>query len=207
MSVLGGPDRLPLRKPVRKLGITGGIGSGKSTVAKLLQNEGVPIIDADQVARELRAPGGLAHDLILQKFGTTDRQILRDLISKDPQARHDLEAILHPLILSESRRKLDEAAAQHPEAPLVAYEATLLLEAGRAQDFDAILVVTAPEEARIQRILARDPMSRAQAEAIVRTQNSDDYRMARAHFAVQNDGGFDDLKLKVRKALEQIRQA
>jgi dephospho-CoA kinase len=196
-----------MKTPIRRLGITGGIGSGKSTVAKILQAEGIPVIDADQVARDLRQPGALGYEQILARFGTVDRQELRNLITQAPAARHDLEAILHPLIQAESNRRLNEAATQHPEAPFVIYEATLLIEAGRAADFDALLVVTAPTEARIQRILARDPMSRAQAENIVATQNPDSYRLEHADFVIENDAGFDDLKLKVRKALEQIRQA
>lgn len=192
---------------MKRIGLTGGIGSGKTAVAKLLQAEGIPVIDADLVARDLRKPGGPAHRQILDRFGTDDRLTLRDLISTDPKARADLEAILHPLIMEESRFRMDQAAISYPEAPFLIYEATLLIEAGRAPDFDGILVVTAPIESRIQRILARDPMSREQAEAVIRAQNADEYRLKHAHWVIENDGGFDDLKLKVRKALEQIRQS
>jgi dephospho-CoA kinase len=192
---------------MKRIGLTGGIGSGKSAVAKLLHAEGIPIIDADEIARELRHPGALGHQKIITRFGTDDRQQLRDLISRDPQARADLEAILHPLISAESQARMDQAAMDHPEAPFLLYEATLLIEAGRARDFDGLLVVTAPIESRIQRILARDPMSREQATAIIQAQNPDEYRLKQATWVIENDGGFDDLKLKVRKALEQIRQA
>jgi dephospho-CoA kinase len=192
---------------MKRIGLTGGIGSGKTTVAKLLQAEGIPIIDADQVARDLRAPGGAAHAAILTAFGTDDRAQLRDLISRDPAARAQLESILHPMILQESSKRLDEAAAAHPEAPFLIYEATLLIEAGRKTDFDGILVVTAPLEARIQRIIARDPMSREQAAAIIQAQSPDEFRVQHATWVIDNDAGFDDLKLKVRKALDQIRQS
>ncbi|MBS1958709.1 MAG: dephospho-CoA kinase [Bdellovibrionales bacterium] len=192
---------------MKRIGLTGGIGSGKTTVAKLLQAEGIPIVDADEVARDLRKPGAAGHQQILARFGTDDRLKLREIITQDTQARVDLEAILHPLILQESRVRMDDVAMRHPEAPFLIYEATLLIEAGRHSDFDGILVVTAPEESRIQRILTRDPMSREQAQAVVQAQNLDDYRLKHATWVIENDGGFDDLKLKVRKALEQIRQS
>ncbi len=191
---------------MRVWGLTGGIGTGKSTVARLFSElGGVPTLDADQVARELREPGQPAHQAILKRFGTADRKELRDLITRDPVAKGDLEALLHPLIRVASREKLEALHRAHPEAPLLLYEATLLIESGRAPDFESVIVVTAPLPDRLARISARDGVTQAEALALIEAQSPDSYRLPHADHHIQNLGSLEDLKSQIRKILDQIK--
>jgi dephospho-CoA kinase len=192
---------------MKVIGLTGGIGVGKSTVAKLFLNLGIPTLDADQVARKLREPGEAGHTAILTRFGTTDRKTLRALIASDPIAKADLESILHPLIRQKSDESLKELKIQYPNAPFILYEATLLIEAGRAQDFDGILLVTAPLPDRISRIMARDLIEKDAALALIDAQSPDSFRLNHAQYHIQNLGSLDDLQVQVRKVLDQINSA
>ncbi len=185
-------------------GLTGGIGSGKSTVAKLFATHGVPCLDADDIARKLREPGKAGHAAILKQFGTVDRSALRELISKDPSAKQTLESILHPLIKTESDLALKKLKQENPSAPFILYEAALLIEAGRIPDFDGLIMVTAPEHLRIKRIMARDQSSLDQATRLVSTQLSDEERAKFAQYIIQNDGTAHELAVKVQKVLDQI---
>ena len=187
-------------------GLTGGIGSGKTTVAQIFAAYQIPFLDADQVARQLRQPGQPAFLAIQKRFGTTDRLQLRDLLSKDPQAKADLEAILHPLIASESEKALKGLNERHPAAPFVIYEASLLIEAKRAADFDGLLVVTSPVEDRIERVIARDQISREAALAMIQAQLSDEERLKSATHVIENRGSLEDLRKGVKKVLDQILQ-
>lgn len=187
-------------------GLTGGIGTGKSTVARLFHEiGGVPALDADQVARELREPGQAAHRALLERFGTADRKELRALLTRDPAAKADLEALLHPLIRKASQEKLENLQRAHPTAPFLLYEATLLIESGRAPDFEGILVVTAPLPDRLARISARDGVSQTDALALIEAQSTDSFRLQAADHHIQNLGSIEDLKIQVRKILDQIK--
>lgn len=188
---------------MRVYGLTGGVASGKSTVARLFAEAGVPVLDADQLARSLTAPGGRAYDIVLKRFGTVDRAELRKRVFADPKARQDLEAILHPLIREESAKKLEELRqAGHS---LVLYEAALLVEAGRHRDFDGLLVVEADPEVRIQRLMKRDGASRELAEKILAAQTSDELRRKAATRVVVNHGSLEDLRSQVAEVLRELR--
>ena len=191
-------------KRPRFFGLTGGIGTGKSSVAKEFLKQGVPCVDADQVARRIREPGKPGHAAILKRFGTDDPQKLRDLLTADTGAKKDLEAILHPLIREQSELALQEMARTHPHAPFILYEASLLIEAGRKEDFEALIVVTAPLEDRITRIMSRDKNTREAAIRMIEAQNSEDFRLKHAHYVVLNHGSLQDLEGEVRKVLDQI---
>jgi dephospho-CoA kinase len=187
-------------------GLTGGIGTGKSTVARLFSElGGIPTLDADQVARELREPGQPAYQSLLERFGTADRKELRTLLTRDPTAKADLEAILHPLIRTASREKLEQLRRDHPEAPFLIYEATLLIESGRAPDFEGVIVVTAPLPDRLARISARDEVRPEEALALIEAQSPDSYRLKVASHHIQNLGSIEDLRAQVRKILDQIK--
>lgn len=187
------------------VGLTGGIASGKSTVAALLRKRGYAVVDADQIARALRAPGGAAAPAIQKRFGTLDSAELRDKVFQDPEARADLEAILHPLIRAESMRELERLAA-HTSQP-VFYEATLILESGRRSDFDALWVVTSPEDIRLERLRARKGMTDALARRILDSQLSDAERRASATHWIDNSGSLDDLERAVDSALTALHRA
>ncbi len=185
-------------------GLTGGIASGKSTVARIFRDEhGVPVIDADEVARELSAPDGAARPLIRGRFGDLDptrfKDELRALVFRDPKARKDLEAILHPLIRDESLRRIAEHGKQGHA--LVIYEATLLFETGRTQDFDGILAVIAGRGNQKARLLARGigghPVDELLAERILDAQWTDEQRRASATALIENQGPSEDLRPQI----------
>lgn len=187
------------------IGLTGGIGSGKSTVAGLFAEYGIPIIDADQVARELVAPGQPALQRIVQTFGeeilngdgTLDRKKLRDLIFHDSKQRKQLEAILHPLIREDMLDQLDSL-----EAPYAILVIPLLVDTGNWEMIDRILVVDTEEDLQIERVMQRDNVSLEQAEAIIDNQVSRQERLAAADDVIENIGNTEDLKIQVKRLHE-----
>jgi dephospho-CoA kinase len=207
--------------PVAKIwGLTGGIASGKSTVARIFAELGVPVLDADQVARELRAPGGAAYDAIVARFGTADAQRLREIVFANPVARSELEAILHPLIRAESARRIEvmitgrigaqtsagpsASAGAAPVIPVI-YEATLLVETGRYRDFAGLIVVSADESVRLARLMARDKSAEDLARRIVASQIEDEKRRAVASFVIENHGSLEDLRTQVQALLPKLQ--
>ena len=189
---------------MKRIGLTGGMGSGKTTIAKLFGTYGALILDADEIARAVRKPGSTGHQAIINRFQTDDRMELRRILAASPEAKRDLEAILHPLIKSESDRLIKEAILAKPHATCLIYEATLLIEAGRANDFDAVIVVTAPLEDRVKRVAARDQIPEKDALTLIESQSTDAYRIARAQYVIQNSGSTQALVDEVRKVLDQI---
>lgn len=172
-------------------GLTGGIASGKSTVARIFEQAGIPVVDADEIARAMSQPGGRAHDAIVREFGTADRHKLRQIVFADPERREKLEAILHPLIQQESLARFAEKIAQaKTPPPFLVYEASLLIETGRARDFAGLIVVDAPREIRRQRLIDRDGIDGALADRILDAQAarlSDEARRKQARFLIVND--------------------
>jgi dephospho-CoA kinase len=179
--------------PPPRIGLTGGIGSGKSLVADILARLGASVVDTDEIARELTASGGAAIDAIRARFGTEmidvagalDRGRMRALVFADDTARGALEAILHPLI----RRIADERAAAAHTAPYVLLAIPLLVEAGdwRAR-VARVLVVDCPVAVQIERVVRTRGLSHAQVEAIIARQASRAQRLAAADDIVVNDG-------------------
>jgi dephospho-CoA kinase len=179
-------------------GLTGGIASGKSTVGRLFEAEGFSWLDADQITRELSAPGGAAFDPIVKKFGTAERNALRELVFRDEKARVELEAILHPLI----RQATDTLLKELP--PPILYEASLLVETGRYRDFRGLITVSAPTDQRRARLVARSPESAKLAERIIAAQLTDADREAVADFVIRNDGTPDQLRIQVQAIARKI---
>lgn len=189
-----------MKSPDKKVwGLTGGIASGKSTVAKIFSALGAEVIDADQISRELSAPSGKAHAAILTRFGTSDRAVLRQIVFNDPRARADLEAILHPLIQAESAFRISESKAE-----VVIYEAALLIEANRAQNFDGLIVVLASPETRMNRLTARDSVSELLALKMIGAQITEAEREAAATHVIRNEGSLADLETQVRDFLKKL---
>ncbi|MBV2235423.1 MAG: dephospho-CoA kinase [Sterolibacterium sp.] len=187
----------------RVLGLTGGIGSGKSAVAALFGELGVPVIDVDRIAHELTAPGGAAMADIRQTFGerlvtaegALDRAAMRNLVFSDPQAKHRLETILHPLIGAESQRRCHAAQA---EAPYVVLEVPLLIESGTYRNRAArIAVVDCCEETQIERVMQRSGLSREDVQRIMAAQASRAERLAVADDVIDNDGPQAQLRPQV----------
>jgi dephospho-CoA kinase len=175
-------------------GLTGGIASGKTAVARFLEEAGLNVIDADQISRELSQEGGRAFPLIVKRFGTADRAKLRKIVFDDPKARKDLEAILHPMIGEESRRRMQEAASKLGKKARFIYEATLIIEAGRLGELQGLIVVEAPLESRIAWLKARDGTDENSARKILNAQLSDEQRRAHADHVIANTGSLADLK-------------
>jgi dephospho-CoA kinase len=178
------------------IGLTGGMGSGKSTVAHLFEKKGIKIIDADQLARSLTQPGCEAFNKITAHFdntillpdGTLNRKRLRTIIFKDTSQRVWLEQLLHPLIRIEMQREVESA-----QSPYCIIVIPLLFETKPNPIINRILVVDATEEQQLKRIQQRDQSTLEEAKAILQSQVSREYRLANAIDIIHNNGSIDDL--------------
>lgn len=186
---------------MRIVGLTGGIASGKSTVARMLAERGVPVIDADAIAREVVAPGTPALAAIAARWpavirgGALDRPALGAIVFADPAEREALEAIVHPAIAAESGRRLAALAAAG--TPIAVYEAALLVERGLDAGLDALVVVALPEEEQVRRLVARDGLEPALARARIASQAPLSEKLRRADYVIDNTGSLDDLRARV----------
>lgn len=191
-----------------RIGLTGGIASGKSLVADSFHDLGVPVIDTDIIAREVVRPGQPALDEIRTRFGEgvldddgeLDRAAMRELIFSDQGARHDLEAILHPRIGAETRRQADSAGGDYQIIVV-----PLLVGSPLTQFVDRILVVDCEEETQIQRLLARDTEMLGQAERIVAAQASREERLSIADDVINNEFDLDYVRKQVAALDSQYR--
>ena len=185
-----------------RVALTGGIASGKTAVANLFATHSVPVIDTDIIAREVVEPGQPALAAVVDAFGTgvlaadgrLDRPRLRERIFGDAEARRRLEAILHPAIRAEMERQ--SRAAGGPYQVLVI---PLLVEGGRQNHINRVLVVDVPEATQIERLVRRDGVSRDQADAALRAQASRDARLAFADDVIENTGDVAALETRVAK--------
>ena len=183
-----------------RIGLTGGIGSGKSTVAALFAARGIPVIDADAIAHQLTSPGMAATARILQTFGPDignadggmDRQRLARRIFTDRKERERLEAILHPLIRAEMLRQQETL-----DAPYCLLVIPLLYEAGQADMVDRVLVVDVNEGTQSARVAARDKRSEAEIRAILSAQAYPAQRLRMADDRITNNGSLDELQSQV----------
>lgn len=195
---------------MKRIGLTGGIASGKSTVARLLAARGVPVIDADALAREVVAPGspGLAEIAArwpqVVRGGALDRKALGAIVFADAAERRALEQITHPRIRAEAQRRMAAAAeAGHPAA---VYEAALLFENDLDRDLDATLLVAAPPALQIERLVARDGVSEEDARARLRAQMPLEEKRARATYVIDNAGDLDALRARVDEVWAEVGQ-
>jgi dephospho-CoA kinase len=189
-----------------RIGLTGGIASGKTTVAARFAQLGVPVIDADEVARAVVAPGqpGLAD--IVERFGSAmlaangvlDRRALRDLIFSDPASRRDVEAMLHPRVRAEMERR--ESAAS---GPYVVMAIPLLVETGSRDRIDRVLVIDVDEAVQLNRVVARDGGTLAQARAILAAQAGRGDRLKVADDVLVNTGSVPELLQAVDRLHER----
>jgi dephospho-CoA kinase len=183
-----------------RVGLTGGIASGKTTVARLFAARGVTVIDTDEIARDVVAPGSAVLARVVEAFGpevlnpegTLDRPRMRELVFADPERRAQLEAILHPAILEEMERR--SASAPGPYHVLVV---PLLIESDLVLRVDRVLVVDVSEATQLKRLLARDAESPSQALAILAAQVTPAERLARAHDVISNEGSLESLAAQV----------
>lgn len=192
------------------VGLTGGIGSGKSTVAHLLEERGAVVIDADVLARTAVEPGTPGHDAVLARFGADvlgpggelDREALASLVFADPAARRDLEAIVHP----EVRRLFAEASEAYRDTDrVVVLSAPLLVETGMHTAFEVLVVVAASVATQVERLLRDRGMSAAQARARIGAQAPLEDKAAVADVVVDNDGPIDELAHQVDRLWDGLR--
>jgi dephospho-CoA kinase len=191
---------------VLRIGLTGGIGSGKSTVSGLLATRGAVIVDADRIAREVVEPGtpGLAAvveafgDAVLAPDGWLDRPALAAIVFADPEARRRLDAIVHPLVRARGREL--EAAA--PPGSVVVHDVPLLVETGQAPSFDLVLVVLADVETRVARLVQRG-LTAEDARARIAVQATDEQRRAIADVVLDNSGTPEQLADQVERVWVQ----
>lgn len=178
------------------VGLTGGIGSGKSAATEYLARHGITIVDADLASRVVVEPGQPALDAIVDRFGdpvlqddgTLNRRALREIVFSDEQARRDLEAITHPAIGAELRRQIHAS-----DAPYTVLVSPLLLEGSQKDMTHRVLVIDATPELQIQRTVSRDSVPETQVQAIMKAQLNRERRLAMADDVVKNHGLLDEL--------------
>ncbi|MFT4084823.1 MAG: dephospho-CoA kinase [Nocardioides sp.] len=193
-----------------RVGLTGGIGSGKSTVAGILTELGAVVIDADRLAREVVAAGtpGLAEVVaafgsgVLGADGELDRPALGALVFADDAQRRRLESIIHPLVRARSA-EIEESA--DPGA-MVVHDIPLLVETGQPDRFDAVLVVDVPVEVQIARLIADRGMSEADARARIEAQATREQRLAAATYVIENTGTREDLRRRVAEVFATLKE-
>jgi len=188
---------------MRVFGLTGNIGSGKSTVAAMLREAGIPVLDADRISREVMAPGGRAYDAVVRAFGggivrvdgSIDRKRLGEIVFSDHASRERLEAITHPAILEAMKEAI--AGIEREGHRVAAVEATLIHESGRKGLFEAVISVRCDRETAISRLAARDGMSRGDAEARLGAQMNADRKAGASDYVIDNSGGIASTRRQV----------
>jgi dephospho-CoA kinase len=192
-----------------RIALTGGIGTGKSYVAGRLAAAGVPVVDADRLAREVVAVGTPALAAVVERFGrgvlaedgNLRRQALAALVFADPQARHDLEAIVHPAV----RRGIDaffDALPRHTD--LAVADISLLFETSRAADLDAVIVAACPPEMQIARVMARDGVTEAAVRQRIAAQLPIEEKVRRADYVIDTSGSFADTDSAVARVVRAL---
>lgn len=190
-----------------RVGLTGGIGSGKSEVARCLESFGAYVVDTDKLAREAVAPGSDGLREIARLWPSVvrdrclDRAALAAIVFSDPAARERLNAIVHPHV----RRLADASERFARPGQLIVHVVPLLFETGYEERCDASIVVLAPEEARIERIMRRDRMSEEQIRARMHSQIDPGAARAKATYVVENNGNLGELKKRVREIYDALQ--
>jgi dephospho-CoA kinase len=195
------------------VGLTGGIASGKSVVAARLAEHGAVVVDADVIARQVVEPGTPALARIAQEFGPSvlapdgslDRAALGAIIFSDEEKRLLLNSITHPAILDESQRQFAAAGAADPGA-VVVYDVPLLSEARSRAEFDVVVVVSAPEDTRIERMVSLRGMSLEEATRRIRSQVPEEARRALADIIIESGGTLDETLAQADAVWDQLRQ-
>jgi dephospho-CoA kinase len=195
---------------ILRVGLTGNIASGKSTVAGWLNEAGFEVVDADELAHACLEPGEPTHDLVVAAFGEAilaqdrriDRGALGALVFADAEARRRLEEILHPAIREREQQLAEQLSARDERAVLVT-EAALLYETGSAARYDRMIVVAAPDEVRLQR-LVDEGLSEDQARARMASQMPQEEKAALADYVIDNSGTLDDLREATQRVAESL---
>ena len=196
---------------MKLVGLTGGIASGKSTVAAILHRLGASIINADELSREVVQPGQDAWNEIIKNFGsdilqedkTLDRRKLRKLVFDNPEARKKLEAIIHPRVRALAERRIRELAASG--SSVIVYEVPLLFEAQIHLWLRPVILVACNVETQRKRLLKRDHLTQLEAQQHLEAQMSLEEKRKLADYVIENDGALEDLEQQVRTVLQKIQ--
>ena len=196
-----------------RVGLTGGLASGKSTVAGFFRELGAFHLDADRLAHELIAPGGSAEREVVSRFGggilgtdgAVDRKALGAIVFSDPQALADLNAIVHPKVRKEIAQRIADQESGASPAEVALVDAALLVESGIQRDLDALIVVACPEPVQIARAVARGGLTEAEARARIAAQAPLAQKVAAADYVIDNDGFLDETRRQVRSLWDELR--
>jgi dephospho-CoA kinase len=191
-----------------RVGLTGGVASGKSTVSAMLRELGAVVIDADALAREVVEPGTPGLDAVVATFGPEvldpdgglDRGRLGEIVFADPARRAELETIVHPLV----RARAQEIESGTPADVLVVHDIPLLVETGQASTFDAVLVVDVPDDVQVARAVRDRGWSEEQARARISAQADRSERLAAATHVIDNAGTYEDLRQRVAEVFDEL---
>ena len=193
-------------RPILRVGLTGGIASGKTTIAHILAELGAFVVDADQLAHAVIQPGGRAYDRVVQRFGNgildDDGRIVRARLARqifeDEQARRDLNSIVHPEVRAATERRIADYAPQGL-ATIAVFEAALLVETGHYQDFHRLVVVRCRRQTQIRRLLARDGLSTTDAEKRIDSQAPLEDKLAVADYVIDTEGTLRETRIETRE--------
>ena len=211
LLLLAADARARRRAPdARVVGLTGGIASGKSTVSRMFQQLGARVVDADKIARRVVEPGRAAHRDIVRTFGrqvlkpdgTLDRKRLGAQVFADPAKLKQLNRITHPRIARAARREINKY--RKSGAPLVVYDAALLVEKGWHRKLDGLVVVSVPEKVQMQRLMQRDGLSATQARQRIRSQLPLSAKVKVADHVIDNSGSLDNTRSQVRRLWDRL---
>ena len=194
---------------MKLIGLTGGVGSGKSTVAEILRELGAEVLDADEAAHAAYEPGSPGFDAVVKEFGADyvrdgriDRRQLGELVFNDPDARRRLNAIVHPLVREWMVRRTAEAAERDVE--IVVQDVPLLYESGLESLFSSIVLVYVPEAVQVERLVAGRGFTSERARAVIAAQLPIDEKRRRAHHVIDNSGTIEQTRSQVEEVWAQM---
>jgi dephospho-CoA kinase len=198
-------------RPILRVGLTGGIASGKSTVAGMFADLGAFVVDADELAHLAIAPGGAAHDAVVARFGREvldadgriDRPRLGRLVFSDPAARNALNAIVHPAVRAEAERRI-AVHAEKSRSPISIFDAALLVETGAYRDFHRLIVTRCGPETQLRRLTERDRMPREEAVARIDAQAPLERKLAVAHYVVDTEAPIEKTRDQTSRVFSSL---
>ena len=196
---------------MRRIGITGNIGCGKSTAAAILAGFGAHVIDADAVVHRLLDPGSSVYDRVIEAFGQSvthsdgriNRRALGDVVFADPDKRALLNSLIHPEVLRVILRRIDDLEKEDPDGVAVV-DAALLVETGLHEDFETLIVVTCPPEIQVERIMRRDGLGPSEAQSRMAAQMPAEEKAKVADYRIDNSGSKDDTRGQLRRIYDLI---
>jgi len=197
-----------------RVGLTGGIATGKSTVGAMFVELGCHLIESDQITHQLFEPGQAVHAAVVKQFGnrvlaldgTIDRRILGDIVFKDPQARAKLNSLVHPAITQRQQEWLNDMKAQDPHG-IAIVDAALMIEVGTYKNYDKVIVVTCSPEIQRERLRARSALSEEKIESRIRSQMPNEEKIKYADFVIDNSGSVESTRVQVETVYQQLRTA